>query len=138
MEHATPGGSHGGVAVCGVHQPRECASDFKKNELKPWQVKSWMIPEAGLECIYTMEDGLEVYAQPYDPLHPKVCLDKSPQQLIGERREAFTDEHGVLHMDYEYTRKRNGGYLYGCGALRSAARSPDERSAYSSGLVCIV
>jgi hypothetical protein len=45
-----------------------------------------------------------VYTQPYDAAHPKVCLDESPRQLIGERRESFTNTHGVLHVDYEYTR----------------------------------
>lgn len=52
-----------------------------------------------------MEEVLDVYVQPYDPTHPKVCLDESPRQLIGERRAPFTDEHGVLHEDYEYTRE---------------------------------
>lgn len=52
-----------------------------------------------------MEEVLDVYAQPYDPAHPKVCLDESPRQLIGERRPPFTDEHGVMHEDYEYTRE---------------------------------
>ena len=52
-----------------------------------------------------MEEVLDVYAQPYDPAHPKVCLDESPRQLIGEKRESYTDSHGVEHVDYEYTRE---------------------------------
>ena len=52
-----------------------------------------------------MEEVLDVYVQPYDSAHPKVCLDETPRQLIGERRAPFTDEHGVLHEDYEYTRE---------------------------------
>jgi hypothetical protein len=52
-----------------------------------------------------MEEVLDVYAQPYDPAHPKVCLDESPRQLIGERRTPFRDEHGIVHEDYEYTRE---------------------------------
>jgi transposase len=52
-----------------------------------------------------MEEVLDVYEQPYDPAHPKVCLDESPRQLIGERRESYTDEHGIEHIDYEYTRE---------------------------------
>lgn len=52
-----------------------------------------------------MEEVLDVYGQPYDPLRPKVCLDESPRQLIGERRESFIDAHGVRHVDYEYTRE---------------------------------
>lgn len=31
-----------------------------------------------------MEDVLAVYATPYDPLYPVVCMDESSRQLIGE------------------------------------------------------
>lgn len=68
-------------------------------------MKSWVIPEAGPDFVCAMEAVLDVYAQPYDPTHPKVCLDESPRQLIGERRDSYTDEHGVEHLDYEYTRE---------------------------------
>ena len=64
-----------------------------------------MIPEAGPDFVCGMEEVLDVYAQPYDPEHPRVCLDESPKQLISERRESFTDAHGVEHVDYEYTRE---------------------------------
>lgn len=64
-----------------------------------------MIPEAGPDVVCAMEEVLDVYEQPYDPAHPRVCLDESPRQLIGERRQSFTDEHGILHVDYEYTRE---------------------------------
>ena len=46
-----------------------------------------------------------MYEQPYNANPPVVCLDESPRQLIGERRESFTDEYGVEHVDYEYTRE---------------------------------
>jgi hypothetical protein len=105
MESATAGRSDGGIGVCRAHEPRECSSDVTKNELKPWRVKSWIIPEAGPDFVCAMEEVLDVYAQPYDPAHPKVCLDESPRQLIGERRAPFTDEHGIVHEDYEYTRE---------------------------------
>jgi len=52
-----------------------------------------------------MEEVLDVYARPYDPEHPVVCLDESPNQLISERRESFTDSKGVEHLDYEYSRE---------------------------------
>jgi len=50
-----------------------------------------VIPEAGPDFVWAMEEVLAVYEQPYDPAHPKVCLDESPQQFIGDRREAITD-----------------------------------------------
>ena len=78
---------------------------LKKNKLKPWRVTSWVIPEAGPDFVCATEEVPAVYEQPYDPAHPKVCLDESPQLLIGERREAVTDTHGALRVDYEYTRE---------------------------------
>ena len=51
-----------------------------------------------------MEEVLEVYHRPYNPLHPVVCMDDSLCQLIGESRKPFRDAHGVEHVDYEYVR----------------------------------
>ena len=33
-----------------------------------------------------MEDVLEVYQRPYDPLRPVVCIDETNKQLIEETR----------------------------------------------------
>ncbi len=63
-----------------------------------------MIPEAGADFVCAMEDVLEVYERPYNEQHPIICLDESPRQLIGEKRESYTDERGVEHIDYEYVR----------------------------------
>ena len=52
-----------------------------------------------------MENVLEVYERPYDPLHPVVNLDESPKQLISETRENFMDSKGILHEDFEYKRE---------------------------------
>jgi hypothetical protein len=55
-----------------------------------------------------MEDVLDVYARPYDPVRPVVCFDESPYQLIGETRQPLLMLPGeVARYDYEY--KRNGG-----------------------------
>lgn len=51
-----------------------------------------------------MEDVLEVYQRPYNPLRPVVCLDEARRQLISETRIGFTDDTGVDHYDYEYKR----------------------------------
>ena len=34
-----------------------------------------------------MEDILEVYQRPYDPLNPVICIDETNKQLIKEIRE---------------------------------------------------
>ena len=52
-----------------------------------------------------MEDVLDVYARPYDPNLPVVCMDESSVQLIGEVHEPIpaAPGHPVL-MDDEYVR----------------------------------
>lgn len=53
-----------------------------------------------------MEDVLEVYRRPYDPLHPVVCLDETNRQLIAETRRSIPARPGrVKRTDYEYRRK---------------------------------
>ena len=74
--------------------------------MKPWKKRHWVIPpkENG-EFVARMEQVLEVYKRPYDPLHPVVCMDESPRQLIRETRLPLLAEPGVLACyDYEYER----------------------------------
>jgi len=52
-----------------------------------------------------MENVLDVYERPYDPLYPVVNLDESPKQLISEVRQSYMDSHGVTHQDYVYARE---------------------------------
>jgi transposase len=73
--------------------------------MKPWQVKSWVIPTASASFVCAMENVLEVYQRPYDPVYPVVNLDESPKQLISEVRKVFTDNKGCQYQDYEYCRE---------------------------------
>lgn len=41
-----------------------------------------------------MEDVLDVYELPYDPLRPVVCMDEKPYQLLGEARESWVMRPG--------------------------------------------
>jgi hypothetical protein len=53
-----------------------------------------------------MEDILQLYHQPYDPLYPMVCFDESSKQLISEKREPLPMKSGqVVRYDYEYERQ---------------------------------
>jgi hypothetical protein len=52
-----------------------------------------------------MENVLDVYERPYDPLYPVVNLDESPKQLISETRNKFMDSKGVVYEDFEYKRE---------------------------------
>ena len=53
-----------------------------------------------------MEDILEIYALPYDPEIPMVCMDEQPYQLLGEERQPIPMQPGQpLREDYEYVRE---------------------------------
>jgi hypothetical protein len=52
-----------------------------------------------------MEDVLEVYHRPYDPLRPVVCLDERPKTLRGTPRGGLLPRPGrAARQDYEYER----------------------------------
>jgi len=52
-----------------------------------------------------MEDVLDVYARPYDPKRPVVCMDEQPRQLIGEELVPIPAKPGqVLRYDNQYVR----------------------------------
>jgi len=67
-------------------------------------VKEWCIPEASADFVAKMEDILDVYQRPYDPLNPVVCIDETNKQLIKENRIPCTPGQ-VEKVDYEYERK---------------------------------
>jgi hypothetical protein len=53
-----------------------------------------------------MEDVLDLYAQPYDPQRPVVCLDEKPVVLHAASRPAVPAAPGqVERRDYEYVRQ---------------------------------
>ena len=52
-----------------------------------------------------MEDVLEVYARPYDPKLPVLCMDESSMQLIGEVQKPIPAAPGHANLvDDEYVR----------------------------------
>ena len=54
-----------------------------------------------------MEDVLDLYEEPYDPLYPTVCFDERSYQLLDHTRPPLPVEPGCpARVDYEY--KRNG------------------------------
>ena len=66
----------------------------------------WVIPpKANGEFVARMEHVLDVYKRPYDPMHPVVCMDESPRQLIRETRLPLPGRPGAVErFDYEYER----------------------------------
>ena len=67
----------------------------------------WCIPpKANAEFVCKMEDVLQVYKRPYDPLRPVVCMDETSKQLIAETRLPVGAAPGQpRRVDYEYERK---------------------------------
>ena len=52
-----------------------------------------------------MEDVLDIYERPYDALHPVVCMDEKPYQLLGEARKPLPMRPGNNRkVDSEYVR----------------------------------
>ena len=54
-----------------------------------------------------MEDVLDVYTRPKDPLHPWVCFDESNKQLVAEKIEPLPAEPGQPER-YDYQYESNG------------------------------
>jgi transposase len=80
---------------------------LQEHDLKPWQQKSWCVPDLDSEYIERMEDVLEVYERPVDPSRPLVCVDEKPIQLLDDVRPGTGLKCGqIKKQDFEY--KRNG------------------------------
>ena len=70
------------------------------------KIEHWVIPrEADGEFVAHMEEVLETYARPYDPMRPILCMDEQPVQLLKETRVPIpaTRRH-PRRVDYEYER----------------------------------
>ena len=65
------------------------------------------------------EAVLDVYERPYNEENPVVALDESPQQLISEVREGFTDSQGIRYEDFEYKRAGVADIYLVCEPLRA-------------------
>lgn len=74
-------------------------------------------PKSNAEFVYRMEKVLAVYHRPYNPKHPVICLDESPNQLIGETRQTYITKNGEKRSDYEYVRKGTVSIFMACEPL---------------------
>lgn len=68
----------------------------------------WCIPsKEDAEFVACMEDVLDVYELPYNPMRPVVCMDEKPYQLLDDVRKPLPMRPGDNQkIDSEY--KRNG------------------------------
>ena len=66
----------------------------------------WCVPAIDHEFVNRMEDVLRLYARPYDPTAPVICLDERPVVLHDEERAGTPIAPGrPARTDYEYVRK---------------------------------
>jgi len=65
----------------------------------------WCIGAITAEYRERMYDLLELYARPYDPAEPVVCVDEKSKQLLKQTRRPIAPAPGqVAREDYEYKR----------------------------------
>jgi len=65
-----------------------------------------------------MEMVLDVFKRPFDPLHPIICMDESPKQLISETRKPIPAAPGrSAKYDYEYKRCGVSNIFLACEPL---------------------
>ena len=58
------------------------------------------------EFVWRMEDLLDLYAEPYNPTAPVVCLDERPVQLLSDVIDPLPAQPGhKRRYDYEYHRE---------------------------------
>jgi hypothetical protein len=66
-----------------------------------------------------MEDVIQTYLRPYDPLFPVICFDEACKQLFGEVYQPQQPEPGQpARQDYEYERKGVCCQMMLCEPLR--------------------
>jgi transposase len=62
-------------------------------------------PRNSAAFVWRMEEVLELYEEPYDPLRPVLCFDERPCQLIGDVRDPLPMKPGhIERFDSEYER----------------------------------
>lgn len=62
---------------------------------------------------------LDVYARPYDPRFPVICMDEASKQLVGEVRDPLPMRPGgPLRIDSEYVRLGTCNLFMFCEPLR--------------------
>jgi len=90
------------------------------------------LPQApSAEYVAAMEDVLEVYHRPYDPLRPLVCMDESSKQLIAQVREPLPAKPGaVAKEDCEYERRGTANIFMAVEPLagKRAVQVTDQRT----------
>ena len=98
---------------CRNRSPERLGVVLKRHKLQPHRSKYWCRapgldddPEKRRKWGEALDNVLEVYARPYDPKHPYICLDEKTLQLLAEVHDPLEMAPGqILKVDSEYERK---------------------------------
>src|SRR5262252_6187608 len=96
-----------GMTVCAVDGPRDGPPGAQKNVLKPWPAPQGCWPDVHAEFVVTMEDGLDLDEEPYDPTRPQGNGAETSKQLIAEPRVPLPPTPSTPAR-YDYAYQRNG------------------------------
>jgi hypothetical protein len=95
----------------------------------------WCIGELTEEYRQRMYELLELYARPYDPREPVICLDEKSKQLLLETRRPLPLKAAVpARQDYEYERAGTCNIFLAVEPARSAALYAGHRPAHQNRL----
>lgn len=64
-------------------------------------------PKANADFVCQMEEVLDVYHRPYDPMKPLICFDELSKQLVREVEAPLPVKPGEIEK-YDYHYERNG------------------------------
>ena len=83
------------------------------------KIDYWVIPpKADGEFVAAMEEVLDTYALPLDPMRPVICMDEQPIQLLKETRVPIAATKGhPRRVDYEYERAGTASIFMFCQPL---------------------
>lgn len=68
--------------------------------IQPHLKRTWCIGTIDSLFIAKMEQILQLYGQPYNPLYPVICFDERPCFLIGDKIEPLTLQRGQLRKEH--------------------------------------
>ena len=82
----------------------------------------WCIPsKEDADFVACMEDVLDVYELPYDPMYPVVCMDEKPYQLLDDVRQPLPvrpgDNHDIVNIGLHFFHKDVRLYAASCSEV---------------------
>ena len=89
----------------------------------------WCIGELTAEYRQRMYDLLDLYARPYNPREPVICLDEKSKQLLRETRRPLPAKPATVRKeDYEYERAGTCNIFVAVEPRGRASRSAADRA----------